>query len=200
MKRNTRLYKGINDPQVGDAYTFVGIERNTKLVLAWHMGDRDTINTEAFTEKLNYATSGHFQITTDGLATYPDAISFSLGTRVTYAQLIKVYAKGDREAEQRYSPSEIVESITKPLIGHPDPRRVCTSIVERGNLSIRMSVRRLTRLTNAFSKKWENLYAMMSLYFCWYNFCRIHSSIRCTPAMESGITKHVSTLGDLLAS
>lgn len=200
MKRNTRLHKGISDPQVGDAFTFVGIERNTKLVLAWHLGDRDTINTEAFTEKLNYATSGHFQLSTDGFATYPDAVSYSLGTRVDYAQLIKVYGRLGEEEEHKYSPPAVVETITKYIIGHADPRRICTSIVERSNLSIRTSVRRLTRLTNAFSKKWENLYAMMSLYFCWYNFCRVHSSIRCTPAMESGITGHVWCLRELLTA
>lgn len=199
MKKMTKLYKEVTDPKVGDAYTFVGIERNTKLILAWHLGDRDTPNTEAFTEKLNHATSGHFQLTTDGMAAYPDAISYSLGTRVDYAQLIKVYAHGDREGEQKYSPPEVVETVSKPLIGNPDPRRICTSIVERSNLSIRTSVRRLTRLTNAFSKKWENLHAMLSLYFAFYNFCRIHSSIRCTPAMESGITGHVWTLRELLA-
>jgi IS1 family transposase len=164
------------------------------------MGDRDTVNTEAFTEKLNYATSGRFQITTDGLATYPDAISYSLGTRVDYAQLIKVYGKNDVEGERKYSPPEVVDTTTKVIIGNPDPRRMCTSIVERSNLSIRTSVRRLTRLTNAFSKKWENLYAMMSLYFAYYNFCRIHSSIRCTPAMESGITSHVWELRDLVCN
>lgn len=199
MKRNTRIHKGVADPQVGDAYTFVGIERNTKLVLAWHLGDRDMVHTEAFTQKLDYATSGHFQLTTDGHPTYPEAVAYSLGTRVDYAQLIKVYGKLDVEGERKYSPPEVVETMTKYIIGHADPRRICTSIVERSNLSIRTSVRRLTRLTNAFSKKWENFYAMMSSYFCWYNFCRIHSSIRCTPAMESGITKHVWTIRELLA-
>lgn len=200
MKRNTRGRKGIDDPMVGDTFAFVGIERNTKLVLAWHLGDRDAINTEAFTEKLNYATSGRFQLTTDGMEKYIHAISYSLGTRVDYAQLIKVYGKVDVEGERKYSPPEVVETITKYIIGHADPRRICTSIVERSNLSIRMSVRRLTRLTNAFSKKWSNHYAMLSLYFCWYNFCRIHSSIRCTPAMESGITSHVWSLRELLNS
>lgn len=198
MKRNTRGRKGIEDPCVGDVFTYVGIERNTKLVLAWHLSDRDAVNTEAFTNKLNYATSGRFQLTTDGMIMYPEAVSYSLGTRVDYAQLIKVYA-ANREGEQKYSPPEVVETITKYIIGHADPRRICTSIVERSNLSIRTSVRRLTRLTNAFSKKWTNLYAMMSLYFCWYNFCRIHSSIRCTPAMESGITQRVWSLRDLLS-
>src|SRR5882762_1748566 len=138
-QRNTRLDKNIDDPFVGDAFTFVGIERNTKLVLAWHLGDRDNVNTEAFTEKLNYATSGHFQLTTDGLTTYYDAISYSLGTRVDYAQLIKVYGKNDVEAERKYSPPKVVETTTKVLIGSPDPSRICTSIVERSNLTIRMS-------------------------------------------------------------
>lgn len=200
MKRNTKLHKGISDAQVGDAFTFVGIERNTKLVLAWHLGDRDMVNTEAFTEKLSYATSGHFQLTTDGFRPYESAVAYSLGVRVDYAMLIKVYGKLDVEGERKYSPPEVVETMTKVIIGNPDPRRICTSIVERGNLSIRTSVRRLTRLTNAFSKKWENLYAMMSLYFCWYNFCRVHSSIRCTPAMEAGITKSVWSLQDLLTA
>lgn len=162
------------------------------------LGQRDMTHTEAFTEKLSHATAGHFQLTTDGYAPYREAVSYSLGTRVDFAQLIKVY-ENDREGEQKYSPPEVVDTTTKVIIGSPDPRRICTSIVERSNLSIRTSVRRLTRLTNAFSKKWENLYAMMSLYFAFYNFCRVHSSIRCTPAMESGITGHVWTIRELLA-
>lgn len=156
-------------------------------------------NTEVFTEKLHEATSGHFQLTTDGWRPYENAVSYSVGTRVDYAMLIKVYA-ANREGEQKYSPPEVVDTLTKPLIGSPDPRRICTSIVERSNLSIRTSVRRLTRLTNAFSKKWENLRAMLAVYFAFYNFCRIHSSIRCTPAMESGLTGHVWTLRELLVS
>jgi transposase-like protein/IS1 family transposase len=198
-KNRHKLHKGITDPKVGDAYTFVGIERNTKLVLAWHLGERGMEDTEAFTEKLNDATSGYFQLTTDGFRPYESAVSYSLGTRVDYAQLIKVYAR-DRENEQKYSPPEVVETVTKVMIGSPEPHRICTSIVERNNLSIRTSVRRLTRLTNAFSKKWENLRSMLAIYFAFYNFCRIHSSIRCTPAMESGITTTVWTLRDLLTA
>lgn len=201
MKKMRRLSKGITDPHVGDAYTFVGIERNTKLVLAWHLGQRDSTDTEAFTEKLDKATSGHFQITTDGLASYPDAISYSLGTRVDYAQLIKVYGKAeDPDGERRYTPAEVTDTIIKPIFGMPDLRRVCTSIVERNNLSMRTSIRRLTRLTNGFSKKWENLKAMLALYFAYYNFCRIHSTIRCTPAMESGLTGHIWTIRELLTA
>lgn len=97
------------------------------------------------------------------------------------------------------SPPEVVETVTKIMIGNPDPSRICTSIVERLNLSMRTSIRRPTRLTNAFSKKWENLKAMLAIYFAYYNFCRIHSTIRCTPAMEAGITGHVWELKELLA-
>jgi len=157
------MHKGITDPHVGDAYTFVGIERNTKLILAWHLGERGIQDTETFTEKLHEATSGHFQLTTDGWKPYEAAVSYSLGTRVDFAQLIKVYDK-DREGEQKYSPPVVVDTITKIKIGSPDPRRICTSIVERSNLSIRTSVRRLTRLTNGFSKKWDNLKAAHSGY------------------------------------
>jgi IS1 family transposase len=134
-------------------------------------------DTEAFTEKLDRATSGRFQLTTDGFRPYESAVSYSLGTRVDFAQLIKVYAT-NREAEQKYSPPEVVETITKIQIGDPDPSRICTSIVERSNLSIRTSVRRMTRLTNGFSKKWENLKAMMALYFAFYNFTNTVWTIR----------------------
>ncbi len=199
FKNRHKLFKGITDPEVGDQYTWVAIERNTKLILTWHLGQRDMVACEAFTEKLHEATSGRFQLTTDGYRPYESAVSYSLGTRVDYAMLIKVYDQ-DREGEQKYSPPEVVETITKIMIGDPDPSRICTSIVERSNLSMRTSIRRLTRLTNAFSKKWENLKAMLAIYFAFYNFCRIHSTIRCTPAMESGITSTVWTLRDLLTA
>lgn len=200
MKNRAKLFKQITNPEVGDAYTFVGIERNTKLILAWHLGERDMVNTEAFTEKLSYATSGHFQLTTDGFRPYENAVSYSLGTRVDYAMLIKVYGNTDVESERKYSPPEVIDSTIKPMIGNPDPSRICTSIVERSNLSMRTSIRRLTRLTNAYSKKWDNLRAMLALYFAYYNFCRIHSSIRCTPAMESGLTGHIWTVKELLTA
>ena len=199
-KNRHKLHKGITDPHLGDAYTWVGIERNTKLVLAWHLGQRDMTDCETFTEKLHEATSGRFQLTTDGFRPYENAVSYSLGTRVDYAMLIKVYGNPDPDGEHKYSPPEVIETIIKPMIGNPDPSRICTSIVERSNLSMRTSIRRLTRLTNAFSKKWENLRAMLAVYFAYYNFCRIHSSIRCTPAMESGITQHVWTLRDLITA
>jgi hypothetical protein len=119
-----------------------------------------------------------------------------LGTRVDFAQLIKVYAASQEET--RYSPAEVVSTDVVPVIGRPDPEKICTSHVERQNFTVRMQIRRFTRLTNAFSKKWENHYAALALYFANYNFVRIHSSIRVTPAMESGLTDHVWILKELL--
>jgi transposase-like protein/IS1 family transposase len=202
MKEATKVRKGGNGEFIGDAYTFVAFERNTKLVITWHLGRRTAAHTLAFTEKLFNAVDGtdnRFQITTDGLASYPDAINHSLGMRTDYATLVKVYGTPEDD-DHKYSPSKIKEIIPTPLWGTPNPERICTSHVERQNLNIRMAMRRFTRLTNGFSKKWENLKAALALYFAYYNFCRIHSSIRCTPAMESGITNHVWTLRELLGA
>jgi transposase-like protein/IS1 family transposase len=187
------------DTHMGDAYTFVAIERHTKLVLAWHLGRRNVRDTVEFTEKIYEATSGRFQLSTDGFNAYPDAVAYSLGTRVDFAQLIKIYEHPTEDAH-RYSPAKVVETLSRPMFGNPDPDRICTSHVERQNLTMRMMMRRLTRLTNAFSKKWENLRAALALHFAYYNFCRIHKSIRCTPAMEAGITKRVWELKDLLTA
>jgi transposase-like protein/IS1 family transposase len=139
------------NPEFGDAYCFVGIERNTKLVLTWHLGRRSAYDTAVFTEKLNAATAGEFQITTDGFAPYVDSVLTSLGTRVSFAQLIKVYAANPDE--HRYSPPRVIEAVAKPIWGNPDPERICTSHVERSNGTMRTNIRRLTRLTYAFSKK-----------------------------------------------
>jgi IS1 family transposase len=193
-KRNTT-----GDPERGDAYCFVAIERNTKLVLTRHLGRRTARDTMAFTEKLDAATAGQFQITTDAFPAYFDAVHTCLGTRVDFAQLIKVYAS-PAEDEHRYSSARVVETIARPVLGQPDAEKICTSHVERQNLTMRMQIRRLTRLTNAFSKKRENLRAAVALYFGWYNFCRTHRTIRCTPGMEAGITNHTWTIGELLGA
>lgn len=137
-------------------------------------------------------------MTTDGFPPYPAAVEYYFGHRIDFAQLIKIY-RYPREGEQRYSPGEVSEVIPVPLIGNPDPDRICTSHIERQNLTLRMSMRRLTRLTNAFSKKWENLNAAFALHFAWYNFGRIHKSLRMTPAMEAGITDHVWSIAELMA-
>ncbi len=213
MKEKTKGKKQLQwesyeeERSLGDAYTFVGFERNTKLVLAWHLGRRTFEDTWAFTKKLDEATADHsFQVTTDGFAQYRDTIIHELGHKqIDFAQLIKIYAAPEGD-EHRYSPPVVVDMITNVICGNPDPKRVCTSIVERQNLTIRMQMRRFTRLTNAFSKKRENLKAALALFFAYYNFCRPHSSIKTeeikkrTPAMASGLTDHVWSIGELLAA
>ena len=202
MKEKTKKRKGKDGDTLGDAYTFVAFERQSKLIVAWHLGRRTERDTLLFTEKIYKAIDGtenRFQMTTDGFGGYPDAVSYSLGTRVDYSQLIKMYA-APSEDEKRYSPARCIGAKPIPMFGDPDPELICTSHVERQNLNIRMAMRRFTRLTNGFSKKWENLRAALALYFAYYNFCRIHSTIRCTPAMAAGITKSVWELKDLLAA
>jgi transposase-like protein/IS1 family transposase len=202
VKKNICRYEYGEEAKIGDAYTFVGFERNTKLVLAWHLGKRTFEDTWAFTKKLDKATAdSSFQITTDGFAQYRDAIEMELGhNHVDFAQLIKVYATPDSH-EHRYSPPVVVDIITNVISGNPDPKRICTSIVERQNLTIRMQMRRFTRLTNAFSKKWENLKAALGLFFAFYNFCRPHSSLKkATPAMASGLTDHVWSIREVLTA
>lgn len=183
---------------IGDAYCYVAMERKTKLVLNFALGRRNQVTTDAFIEGLRAATSPQrFQITTDGFQPYVSAITTTLSDRVDYAMQIKVYANS--KDEHRYSPGDVVDMEKVPIMGNPDTRRISTSHIERQNLTIRMSVRRLTRLTNAFSKKWENLWAAYCLHFAYYNFCRIHQTIRVTPAMESKLTDHVWDLAELLA-
>ena len=198
FKKQKRLEAG-DDPNFGDAYCFVAMERHSKLVLNFALGKRDQATTDIFIEGLRQATAAQdFQITTDGFAPSRTAIDTTLSDRVDFAQLIKVY-RSNPEGEHRYSPAEVVSTEVVPVLGNPDPARICTSHVERGNLTMRMQIRRLTRLTNGFSKKWENLWAALCLHFAYYNFCRIHSTIRVTPAMETGITEHVWDLSQLLS-
>lgn len=198
MKEKTKKAQGKDDDEtLGDAWCFVGMDQHTKLILAWHLGRRTSADTEIFTEKLERATTGNFQVNTDGFSAYQDAIILSLGTRVDFAQIIKVYGKPEGE-EHRYSPSEVIEIRKVAVHGNPDLDAAGTSHIERQNLTIRMSNRRLTRLTNAFSKKWMNLNYSYALHFFHYNFIRVHSTLRVTPAMESEITDHIWTWAKLL--
>jgi len=187
-----------DDQNLGDCYTFVAIERHTKLVLNITMGKRDQQTTNVFVEGIRQATArNRFQITTDGFAPYRNAIPDTLGDRCDFAMLIKVY-RASSEGEARYSPAEVQSMEVVPVMGRPDPERICTSIIERSNLSLRMGLRRFTRLTNAFSKKWENHWAAVSLWYTFYNFCRVHKSIRMTPAMAAGISDHIWSVRELL--
>lgn len=199
MKEKRKASRGIEDNRLGDAYCFIAIERYTKLILAWHLGRRSMPDTFAFTEKLARATADHnFQISTDGFPAYRDAIVHSLGAKhVDFAQIIKVFGKPSDD-DRKYSPPEVIDCEKMVIFGNPDMDQVCTSHIERQNLTARMSMRRMTRLTNAFSKKWLNHKAAYALYFAHYNFCRVHSTLRVTPAMESGLSSHIWTLSELL--
>jgi IS1 family transposase len=196
-KAKGNLYKNV--AALGDAYTYVAMERTSKLILAWHLGKRNRQDTLTFILKLRKATKGIFQLTTDGWPSYPEAVERVFGNDIHYAQLIKVYA-ASRDGEARYSPAEVVDVEVVPRVGMPDYERVCTSHIERQNLTMRMQIRRLTRLTNAFTKKWENLQAAIALHFAHYNYCRIHQTLRVTPAMEAGLTDHVWELKELLSA
>ncbi len=184
--------------EIGDAYCFVAMERNTKLVLTHYLGKRTASATEHFIAKLAGATSSDpYQLSSDGFKAYVTAVKKQLRGRVSFAQLVKVYSS-PREGEQRYSPGEVVEAVPVRIMGNPDKRRICTSHIERHNLSIRMGMRRMTRLTNAFSKRWSHLEAAYSLWFAYYNFCRVHKTLRVIPAMESGLSTHVWTIAEMI--
>jgi hypothetical protein len=162
------------------------------------LGHRSYEDTATFTDKIAHATKGSFQISTDGFKAYQDAVVMSLAPqKVHFAQLVKIYRSNPMD-ETRYSPAECTGARKEVIWGNPDMDRVGTSRIERHNLSVRMETRRFTRLTNAFSKKWEKHHAALALYFAYYNFCRMHKTLRCTPAMAAGIVKHVWTVKDLL--
>jgi len=198
-KESHKLPMEAHDNTIGDAYCFVAIERKTKLVLNFALGRRDQATTDIFIEGLRTATAPQrFQITTDGFKPYIAAITTTLSDRCDFAQLIKVYAEAPTEDRRRYSPPDVTHTERVPVMGDPNGAKISTSHVERQNLTIRMQMRRLTRLTNAFSKKWENLWAAYCLHFAWYNFVRIHQSLRVTPAMQAGITNKLWSIGDLL--
>ena len=196
-KEKTRLRLGYNE-SVGDAWCFVAIERTTKLVLTWHLDKRSPEATDAFAFKLFLATQGRFQLSTDGFTPYYQSIPRMFGG-IDYAMLIKRYSNpSGKGSEVRYSPGEVVQTQKVVLLGNPDAARICTSHAERSNLTIRMSLRRFTRLTNAHSKKWANHHAALALYFAYYNFCRVHSTLKTTPAVAAGLTDHVWSVAELL--
>ncbi|MDX2029228.1 MAG: hypothetical protein SF339_01065 [Blastocatellia bacterium] len=179
----------------------MGIEAKSKLVLAYHLGRRDSASALQFTEKLNHATAGLFQLTTDGLRAYVDAVEQTFGADIDYAQLVKQY-KSDEigNIDRRYSPGDFIGAKKVTVAGKPDEDMISTSYVERQNLTMRMSMRRLTRLTNGFSKKWENMNKALALHFAYYNFCKVHQSLRVTPAMEASVTNHIWTWDELIGA
>jgi IS1 family transposase len=178
----------------GDVWTWVGIDADSKLAISWAVGRRDAFTANAFMLDLADRLATRVQLTSDGHKPYLEAVEGAFGNAIDYAMLVKTY-EGDSgkraPAQQRYSPAKCTGAQQVKIVGNPDERHISTSFVERQNLTMRMSMRRFTRLTNAFSKKLDNHKAAVALYFMWYNFARIHQTLRVTPAMEAGISDHV---------
>lgn len=184
--------------QVGDQYIFVAIDAETKLIPSFTVGKRTHATALALMQDLRRRTINQFQLTTDGFRPYIDAVERAFGTEVDFSQLVKVYS-GDESTRERYSPNDMIGAFPTPIMGDPDPERISTSHIERQNLTMRMQMRRLTRLTNAFSKKLANLKAAVALHCAHYNFLRVHRTLRATPAMAAGITDHIWEWEELLA-
>lgn len=182
----------------GDFYIFVGLDPDTKLIPTFSVGKRDSATTDAFVHDLRRRVTGRPQLTTDGFRPYLDAVEQAFGSQVDYATLVKSY-DADDPGPGRYSPPKVSGVEITWVSGDPDRKRICTSYVERNNLTMRLFLKRLNRLTLAFSKKLENLMAAVAFWFWYYNFCWIHHSLRITPAMAAGVTDRVWGLEDLVA-
>jgi IS1 family transposase len=183
----------------GDVWTWVGIDADTKLIISYLVGGRDAEWAKQFMQDLAARVTNRIQLTTDGLRVYAEAVEQAFGSEIDYAMLVKLYGASGDGPETRYSPATCIGCRTGILSGDPDPRHVSTSFVERQNLTMRMGMRRFTRLTNAFSKKLENLRHAVAIHYMHYNFCRVHKSLRVTPAMEAGIAAHVWTIEELVS-
>ena len=190
--------RSTDSPEIGDQWVYVAIDAETKLVPSFRVGKRFRPDTAAFLWDLYHRLANRVQLTTDGLNHYTVSVPECFGTDVDFAQLVKLFEGYGQGPDARYSPPRITEVISKVRTGDPDPDHISTSFVERQNLTMRMAMRRFTRLTNAFSKKLSHLKAAIALHFAYYNFCRVHSSLRVTPAMEAGLTDHVWSIAELL--
>lgn len=182
----------------GDVWTWVAIDADSKLILSYLCGGRDASWACQFMEDLASRVSTRIQITTDGHRAYAEAVEGAFGMDVDYAMLIKLYGAPNDSPDTRYSPAQCIGIRTGILSGNPDRKHISTSYVERQNLNLRMGVRRFTRLTNAFSKKFENHCHMVAIYHAYYNFCRVHQTLRVTPAMEAGLADHVWSVDELV--
>ncbi|MEK7405727.1 MAG: IS1 family transposase [Acidobacteriota bacterium] len=183
----------------GNAWLWVAIDADTKLVPSWYIGQRDATAACEFIADLSARLSHRVQLTSDGHKVYLGAVLDSFGEHIDYAQLVKLYG-ADVEGQKRYSPAQCLGTRTEPILGTPDPKHISTSYLERQNLSVRMTVRRFTRLTNAFSKKIENHAAAVALGYFAYNFIKIHRTLRMTPAMAAGVTDRLWEVEDLVAA
>jgi transposase-like protein/IS1 family transposase len=196
MKERTRVATA-RSSEWGDSWTFIAIDRDTKLVLAHAVGQRDMATSTRFLNQLDRATTGRFQLSTDGLGSYTLNVPFVFGNRVDFAQLIKTFA--GNQSTVRYSPAKINGCEKRPQFGNPDPNRICTSHVERLNLTLRMNIRRFTRLTNAHSKSQRHHAAVQAIFFCWYNFVRPHQTLgNKSPAMAAGLAEKRWTVRQMI--
>lgn len=185
------------DMAYGDAWLWVATDADTKLVPSWLVGGRDSDYAMAFMDDLASRLANRIQLTSDGHRAYLEAVEGAFGADIDYAMLVKVYGPAP-EGEKRYSPAECIGAVKHRIEGNPDPKHVSTSYSERNNLNIRMHSRRMTRLTNAFSKKIENHTHAMALHFLYYNFVRIHKTLRTTPAMAAGVTSRLWEIGNIV--
>jgi IS1 family transposase len=188
----------LDDPRrVGDQYTFVALDPETKIVPSYRVGSRDLPTATAFITDLSERLANRVQLSSDALAAYVATTEQAFGADIDYGQIVKAYETEPVE-RGRYSPPHVVGAVRSVIVGNPDPAHISTSLIERQNLTMRMSMRRFTRLTNAFSKKVENLRAAVSLHFAHYNFVRVHRSLRVTPAMEAGVSERLWSLDELV--
>lgn len=183
----------------GSVWTWIAIDADTKLIISYLCGGRDAGWACDFMEDLASRVSTRIQITTDGHRAYAEAVEGAFGMEVDYAMLIKLYGAPSDRPDTRYSPAACIGIRTGILSGNPDKNHISTSYVERQNLNLRMGVRRFTRLTNAFSKKFENHCHMVAIYHAYYNFCRVHQTLRVTPAMDADLSNHVWSLAELVS-
>ncbi len=181
----------------GDVWTWTAIDADSKLMVSYMVGKRDADYAEKFMTDVAGRIANRVQLTTDGHAPYLNAVPDAFGPQVDYAMLVKHYGVGSMTEQRRYSPAQLINTEQRTVAGKPDKAHISTSYVERANLTMRMGMRRFTRLTNGFSKKVENLEHAVSLHFMHYNFARIHKTLRVTPAMEAGIADHVWTLEEI---
>jgi hypothetical protein len=183
----------------GDIWTWVGLDAETKLVASFYVGGRDSDAAIVFMDDLAKRLANRVQLTSDGHKAYLEAVEGAFGGDIDYAQLVKLYGPTSESTKGRYSPADCTGIRKTPIEGKPDPKHISTSFVERSNLSIRMGNRRMTRLTNAFSKKAANHAHMMAIYFMHYNFVRIHQTLKITPAMAAGVTSKLWEISDMVS-
>jgi IS1 family transposase len=186
------------NPYAGDTWTWAAIDADTKLIPCWIIGPRDSVTARMFVNDLAGRLADRIQLTSDGLSVYLAAVERAFHGEVDYAQLVKIYGDSS-EGQKRYSPAECVGCERKAVTGYPDPQHVSTSFIERANLTMRMGMRRFTRLTNGFSKKIEHHAAAVALHMLHYNFVRIHQTLRTSPAMAAGVTNRLWEISDMIA-